>query len=129
MDKFTKAEIVDAIYNKVGIDRKEIRKVVDLFIAEVKSALISNKVIELRGFGTFEVKIRKGRRKARNPKTGENLSVNSHGIAAFRPGRELKQDVWNLKQEDAPHGNAPHLDAVHENAATNERTGSHEERT
>ena len=100
MDKFTKADIVDAIYDKVGIDRKEIRKVVDLFIDEVKSALTSRKVIELRGFGTFEVKIRKGRRKARNPRTGETFSVSSHGVAAFRPGRELKQDVWNLKHEE-----------------------------
>ena len=101
MDKFTKADIVDAIYEKLGMDRKEIRKVVDLFTDEVKAALVSHKVIELRGFGTFEIKIRKGRQRARNPKTGEILSVNSHGIASFRPGRELKQDVWNLKQEDA----------------------------
>ena len=104
MDRFTKADIVDAIYNKAGLEYGEIRKVVDLFIDEVKTALISGKAIELRGFGTFEIKIRKGRRKARNPKTGETFDVSTHGVAAFRPGRELKQDVWNLKQED-PAGN------------------------
>ena len=96
MDKFTKADIVDAIYNKIGVDRKEIRDIVDLFIVELKAALVSNKVIELRGFGTFEIKTRKGRQKARNPKTGEIISVNSHGIVAFRPGRDLKRDVWPL---------------------------------
>ena len=100
MNKITKAEIVDAIYNKTGTNRKDIRDIVDFFIDEVKSSLVSHKVIELRGFGTFEIKIRKGRQKARNPKTGEILSVNSHGIAAFRAGRELRQDVWNLKQDD-----------------------------
>ena len=100
MNKFTKADIVDAIYNKTGMDRKDIRIVVDLFIDEAKVALISNKIIELRGFGTFEVKIRKGRQKARNPRTGEILSVNSHGIAVFRPGKELKKDVWNVEQEE-----------------------------
>ena len=98
MEKYTKADIVDAIYNKTGINRKEIREVVDLFIDEVKAALISYNSIELRGFGTFEIKIRKGRKKARNPKTGETLSVNSHGIAFFRAGRELKRDVWALKR-------------------------------
>ena len=102
MDKFTKADIVDAIYNRTGTDRKDIRVMVDLFIDEAKKALISNKVIELRGFGTFEVKIRKGRQKARNPKTGEILSVNSHGIVAFRPGKELKKDAWTIKNEDSP---------------------------
>jgi integration host factor subunit beta len=97
-NKITKADIVDSIYNKTGINRKDIRSVVDLFIDEIKTALVNQRVTELRGFGTFEIKIRKGRKKARNPKTGEPLSVNSHGIAAFRAGRELKQEVWNLPQ-------------------------------
>jgi len=96
LSKITKAEIVDAIYNKTGTNRKEIRDVVDKFIDEVKAALVSHKVIELRGFGTFEIKIRKGRQKARNPKTGETVSVNSHGIVSFRPGRDLKRDAWPL---------------------------------
>ena len=96
LGKLTKAEIVDAVYEKAKTDRKEIQKVVDFFIEEIKSALISRKVIELRGFGTFEVKIRKGREKARNPKTGEALSVSSHGIAFFRAGKDLKRDVWAL---------------------------------
>ena len=100
MSKFTKADIVDAIYNKTGLNRKEIRDVMDLFINEVKAALVSYDAVELRGFGTFEIKVRKGRQRARNPKTGEIVSVNSHGIAIFRPGRELKRDVWTLKRED-----------------------------
>ncbi|MDR2618172.1 MAG: integration host factor subunit beta [Treponema sp.] len=98
-NKYTKAEIVDSIYTKTGVNRKEIRDIMDLFIDEIKAALIKRMVIELRGFGTFEVKVRKGRQKARNPKTGEILSVNSHGTAVFRPGRELKRDVRNLKQD------------------------------
>jgi integration host factor subunit beta len=100
--KLTKADIVDAVYQKTGMSRKEIRTVVDLFIDEIKDALIEQMVIELRGFGTFEIRIRKGRQKARNPKTGEPVSVNSHGIAAFRPGRELKQDVWSLENLKPP---------------------------
>ena len=95
-DKVTKADIIDAIYQKTGTDRKDIRSVIDHFIDEIKDSLIEQHVIELRGFGTFEVRIRKGRKKARNPKTGEPVSVNSHGVAAFRPGKELKQDVWNI---------------------------------
>jgi integration host factor subunit beta len=101
-NKFTKADIIDSIYNKTGVNRKDIRIVVDLLIDEIKTALVNQRVIELRGFGTFEIKIRKGRTKARNPKTGESLSVGSHGIAAFRAGRELKREVWNLP--GAPEG-------------------------
>ena len=98
--KITKADIVDSIYNKTGINRKEIRDMMDLLIDEIKSALRERRVIELRGFGTFEIRIRKGREKARNPRTGETLSVNSHGIVSFRAGRELKKDVWNLLQDE-----------------------------
>jgi len=104
LSKITKAEIVDAIFNKTGTNRKDIRDLVDLFIEELKTAIVSHKVIELRGFGTFEIKIRKGRKKARNPKTGEILSVSSHGIVSFRPGRDLKQEVWDLENENPPPG-------------------------
>jgi integration host factor subunit beta len=96
LSKITKAEIVDAIYEKINAERKVVREIADLFIEELKSALVARKVIELRGFGTFEIKIRKGRAKARNPKTGEILSVGSHGIVSFRSGKELRQEVWNL---------------------------------
>ena len=99
-EKYTKAEIIDSVYNKTGINRKEIRDMMDLLIDEIKDALVRRCVIELRGFGTFEIRIRKGRQKARNPKTGEILSVNSHGIVSFRAGKELRQDVWTIKQAD-----------------------------
>jgi integration host factor subunit beta len=102
VEKFTKADIIDSVYEKTGMSRREIRTIIDLFIDEIKDALINRMIIELRGFGTFEVKIRKGRQKARNPKTGEPTSSPSHGIAAFRPGRELKQDVWNLNDHAKP---------------------------
>ncbi|MDR0377530.1 MAG: HU family DNA-binding protein [Spirochaetaceae bacterium] len=96
--KLIKTDVVDAVYQKTGIGRKEIRLVIDLFLDEIKSALVKRKCIELRGFGTFEVRIRKGREKARNPKTGTIVSVDSHGIVAFRSGRDLKQHVWNLDE-------------------------------
>ncbi|MDR1588240.1 MAG: integration host factor subunit beta [Treponema sp.] len=100
--KYTKADIVDSLYQKTGMSRKEIRTIIDLFIDEIKDSLMQKMVIELRGFGTFEVKVRKGRPKARNPRTGETITIYSHGIAAFRPGRELKQDVWNITDEIKP---------------------------
>jgi len=97
--KFTKVDIVDALYEKMGMSRTEIRGVVDLFIDEMKEALIRRQVIELRGFGTFEVKVRKARPRARNPKTGETIVIHSHGVVSFRSGRELKQAVWALNDD------------------------------
>jgi integration host factor subunit beta len=102
--KLTKADMVNSMYQKTGMNRREIKAVIDFFIDEIKDALIKRMVVELRGFGTFEVRIRKGRQRARNPRTGDSVSVTSHGIAAFRPGRELKRDVWNLRDAEIEPG-------------------------
>ena len=99
-NKYTKAEIVDSIYNKTSMNRKDILKMLDLVFDEIKIGLRQRRIIELRGFGTFEIRIRKGRQKARNPKTGEAVSSDSHGVVAFRAGRDLKQDVWNINKPD-----------------------------
>lgn len=96
-NKLTKAEIIDNIAERIDLNRKDIHQIVDEFFEEVKVALEEDRVIELRGFGTFEVRTRKGREKARNPKTGEIVPVQDHGVAAFRPGRELKKIVWPLR--------------------------------
>jgi integration host factor subunit beta len=97
--KFTKADIIDALYEKTGMNRGEIRSAVDLMIDELKEALMRRQIIELRGFGTFEVKVRKARPRARNPRTGESIVIRSHGVVAFRSGRELKQAVWNITDD------------------------------
>jgi integration host factor subunit beta len=98
--KFTKADIIDSLYEKTGMNRTEIRNSIDLFIDEMKDALIRRQIIELRGFGTFEVKVRKARPRARNPKTGESIIINSHGTVTFRSGRELKQAVWKINDNN-----------------------------
>ena len=82
------------------INRADIRRS-DEFFEEIKVGLKKDQVIELRGFGTFEVRTRKGREKARNPKTGDLVSVETHGVAIFRPGKELKECVWDLRANDS----------------------------
>lgn len=95
--KLTKAEIIDSIHERLDINRGEIHKVLDEFFEELKVALKDDRVVELRGFGTFEIRTRKGRERARNPKTGEIVPVNTHGVAVFRPGKELKSLAWPLR--------------------------------
>lgn len=99
-EKLTKAAIVENLHEELGLNRSDIHAVLDGFFEEVKEGLKEEMVIELRGFGTFEVKTRKGREKARNPKTGEVVAVDTHGVAVFRPGKELKDFVWDLRQDD-----------------------------
>jgi len=100
--KFTKADIIDALYEKTGMNRSDIRSAIDLFIDEMKDALMRRQIIELRGLGTFEVKVRKARPRARNPRTGEKIVIRSHGAVTFRSGRELKQAVWTINDDETP---------------------------
>ncbi len=100
-EKLTKAAIIENLHNKLGLSRTDIHRVIDELFEEIKDGLKDDKVIELRGFGTFEVRTRKGREKARNPKTGDLVAVDTHGVAIFRPGRELKDSIWDLRDARA----------------------------
>lgn len=103
-EKLTKAIIIENLHNKLGLNRTEIHTVIDELFEEIKDGLKDDRVIELRGFGTFEVRTRKGREKARNPKTGEVVAVDRHGVAIFRPGKELKEFVWDIRSSKEDDG-------------------------
>lgn len=85
----TKAQIVEQINEKLGLTKRDIAMVIDLFFEIIKEGLRNNEHIELRGFGTFEVKMRE-EREARNPKTGDSVTVPKRKVPYFRPGKELK---------------------------------------
>ena len=95
--KITKADLVEEIYHNTNLPKKEIATVVDSLLLEIKNALCKGSTIELRQFGTFEPRLRKGRENSRNPKTGEKISSEPHYVAAFKAGRELKNNLWSLK--------------------------------
>ena len=84
----------------MSCDKRIVQDVVENLIQEIKKVLVDGATIELRGFGTFESRLRKGRTSARNPKTGEHLSVAPHYVAAFRAGQELKKALWELKPQN-----------------------------
>lgn len=96
-NKVTKYDLVDSIYREMRCDRAVILSVVDKFLNGVKVSLSGGSTIELRGFGTFEPRLRKGRERARNPKSGEIVSMPPHYVAAFRAGKELKQTLYHLE--------------------------------
>ncbi|MBP5451652.1 MAG: integration host factor subunit beta [Treponema sp.] len=94
--KVTKSDLVEAVYQNSEYEKKCIQDVLEQLLGQLKESLKDGNVIELRGFGTFEPRLRKGRAKARNPKTGEQLAVAPHYVVAFRSGQELKKAIWEL---------------------------------
>lgn len=96
--KLTKAEIIENIYDKVeDVSKKRIHTIIDFIFDEIKKGIAEDRIIELRGFGTFELKLRKARTTVRNPKTGVTLPGKSHGVVIFRPGQELKKITWPMR--------------------------------
>jgi DNA-binding protein HU-beta len=95
----TKADIVDVIASATGLTKVETEAVVDGFIQTVIDTMKQGKNIEIRGFGSFKVKKRKGR-VARNPRTGEQVMVEEHYVPIFKVSKELKHLVdENLKKD------------------------------
>ncbi len=85
----TKADIVDTIATGTGLTKVDTEAVVDGFISTVINAMKEGNNIEIRGFGSFKVKKRKGR-VARNPRTGEQVMVNEHWVPLFKVSKEVK---------------------------------------
>lgn len=97
----TKADIVDVIASATGLTKVETEAVVDGFITTVINAMKDGKNIEIRGFGSFKVKKRKGR-VARNPRTGQQVMVGEHFVPTFKVSKEMKQLVnENLQKENS----------------------------
>jgi nucleoid DNA-binding protein len=86
----TKADVVEIIAEKTGFTVKDVKIVVEDFLNEVKECLIADKHIEIRGFGTFKVKNHKSR-KARNPRTNQEVFVPSRKKAVFKVSKELNK--------------------------------------
>jgi len=88
----TKADIITIIAEGTGLTKVETSAVVDGFIASLSYALKNGESVELRGFGTFKIAVRK-ERKGRNPKTGEPLIIPQHKTPVFRCSKDFKKYI------------------------------------
>jgi nucleoid DNA-binding protein len=88
----TKKEIVRRISDQLNLSQQDVKKVVQETFDAVVRALAQEGRIELRNFGVFEVKERKAR-KARNPRTGDEVFVPAKKVVTFKPGKEMEKLV------------------------------------
>lgn len=85
----TKAEIVEAIYEKVGFSKKESAEIVELVFDTIKETLEKGEKIKISGFGNFVVR-QKRPRIGRNPQTGEEIEISQRKVLTFKPSQILK---------------------------------------
>lgn len=95
----TKKEIVKQISEKLSVPQLTIKEIVQLTFDSIIDTLIQHGRIELRNFGVFEVKKRKGR-DARNPRSGEKVKVPPKVVVTFKPGKEMEELVRAKAEAD-----------------------------
>ena len=88
----TRANLSDAVYQEVGLSRRESAELVDSVLNEISDALVRGETIKLSSFGSFVVR-QKGERVGRNPKTGEEAPILPRRVLVFRASHALKSRI------------------------------------
>lgn len=93
MKSMTKSDLVQKLSEQVTtLTKKECEVIVDTVFLQMKDALQKGEKIEIRGFGSFTVRVRRAK-EGRNPKTGEKVSIPEKRIPFFKVGKELRELV------------------------------------
>ena len=88
----TKAELADMLFDKVGLNKREAKDMVEAFFEEVRGALQTGDGVKLSGFGNFQLRD-KPQRPGRNPKTGEEIPITARRVVTFHASQKLKATV------------------------------------
>ncbi len=97
----TKSELARAIARRNELNHKEAVQVIDAVLETIAAALSKGQKVELRGFGSFHLKKKFGRT-ARNPKTGERITVPSKVVAAFKTSKSFKRELEAAQRDESP---------------------------
>ena len=88
----TKADLIEEILRITELPRKESETIVETIFDSIIGSLQKGQKIEIRGFGSFRTRERRGRI-GRNPKTGAKVEVPAKKIPFFKPSKDLKDFV------------------------------------
>jgi integration host factor subunit alpha len=88
----TRADMVESLFNELGLNKREGRELVDLFFQELVAPLAAGEQVKLSNFGNFCLRD-KNERPGRNPKTGEDIPIPARRVVTFGSGPKLKARV------------------------------------
>jgi integration host factor subunit alpha len=88
----TKAELAEALFDRLGLNKREAKDMVDGFFDEIRQALERGESVKLSGFGNFQLRD-KPQRPGRNPKTGEEIAITARRVVTFHASQKLKAAV------------------------------------
>jgi integration host factor subunit alpha len=85
----TKAELTELLFERLGLNKREAKDMVEGFFEEIRTALVRGEGVKLSGFGNFQLRD-KPQRPGRNPKTGEEIPISARRVVTFHPSQKLK---------------------------------------
>ena len=88
----TRAHLIEAVYQEVGLSRKESAALVESVLDEMSDALARGEMIKISSFGSFAVR-QKAQRVGRNPKTGEEVPILPRRVLVFRASLSMKARI------------------------------------
>lgn len=91
----TKADIVNLVFEKVGLPKNEAQEMVETVFDTIKQTLIAGESIKISGFGTFNVR-KKNSRIGRNPKTKEEVEITPRRVVTFKASDHLKELIEKM---------------------------------
>lgn len=88
----TKAQLADKLFERMGLNKRESKEMIDAFFDLIATSLISGADVKLSGFGNFEIHS-KAQRPGRNPRTGEVIAIQPRHVVTFHASQKLKTQI------------------------------------
>src|SRR4030095_1917116 len=85
----TKAALAKALFEQLGLNKREAEDLVDGFSEQLAAALEADDCVKLSGFGNFTLR-EKPPRPGRNPKTGQQIPILARRVVTFHPSSKLR---------------------------------------
>lgn len=88
----TKAHLAELLFEKIGLNKRESKDMIDAFFDLVSDSLVEGKDVKVSGFGNFQIRT-KAPRPGRNPRTGEPIPIEARRVVTFHASHKLKDQI------------------------------------
>ncbi len=85
----TKAELAELLFERLGLNKRESKDMVEAFFDIIPATLVAGKDMKMSGFGNYNIR-RKAPRPGRNPRTGESIPIKARNVVTFHASHKLK---------------------------------------
>ena len=93
----TRQDISEALFRQIGLSKHESSLMLESVLDQISNALIDGQTVKLSSFGTFSPR-KKRERIGRNPKTGEEATINARRVISFKPSKLMKDRINKSEQ-------------------------------